>query len=374
MVGPPFYQGSSGGFFDFREAHLEMYNKMAALFPGLTDILLPAAIFIIVLILGYAARRIVLNRLRAWANNTKTQIDDIILDSIRSPFIIWFLMLGLYFALEFSSMPESLTRIINKSLVVLGVFSATLVLANITAKLIKAYSRKIETALPVTSLTQNISRILIFIIGILVILNSLGISITPILATLGVGGLAVALALQDTLSNLFSGFHIVAAKQIKIGDYIKLDSGEEGYVTDINWRSTRIKMLPNNEVLVPNEKLTKVIITNYCLPDKEMAVLVNLGVHYNSDLNKVERATCEVARQIMQAVPGGVPEFEPFIRYGSFADFSVNFTVILRAKEFVDQYLIKHEFIKKLHERYAREGIVIPYPIRAINYEQEGAK
>jgi small-conductance mechanosensitive channel len=125
--------------------------------------------------------------------------------------------------------------------------------------------------------------------------------------------------------------------------------------------------------LVPNEKLTKAIITNYYLPDKELAVLVEAGVHYNSDLSKVEKVTCEVAREVMNEVAGGVPHFEPFIRYHTFADFSINFTVILRAKEFVDQYLIKHEFIKRLHERYNKEGIIIPYPIRAINYEQEKA-
>lgn len=132
-------------------------------------------------------------------------------------------------------------------------------------------------------------------------------------------------------------------------------------------------MLPNNVVLVPNDKLTKVIITNYNLPDKELAVLVNMGVHYNSDLEKVEAITCEVAKEVMKEVKGGVPGFEPFIRYNAFGDSSINFTVIMRAKEFTDQYLIKHEFIKKLHRRYNREGIVLPYPIRAINYDQEKA-
>ena len=157
----------------------------------------------------------------------------------------------------------------------------------------------------------------------------------------------------------FSGFHITVARQIKIGDYIKLDSGEEGYVIDINWRTTKIKMLPNNVALIPNEKLTKAIVTNYYLPDKEMAVLVNLGVHYDSDLKKVEKITCETAREIMKTVPGGVPGFEPFIRYNTFGDSSIGFTVILRAKEFADQYLIKHEFIKRLHERYKKENIII---------------
>lgn len=335
-----------------------------------TEAVIPLAVFLIIVIAGYIIRKIAFLRLAKWAGHTKAQVDDIIIAALKGPFIVWFLMLGIYFALKVTKFPESIIHIIGKSLLVLGIFSVTLVLANIMSQVVRTYSSKVESALPVTSLTQNISRIIILGIGILIIINSLGISITPILATLGVGGIAVALALQDTLSNFFSGFHITVARQIKIGDYIKLDSGEEGYVIDINWRTTKIKMLSNNVVLVPNEKLTKAIVTNYYLPDKEMAVLVNLGVHYNSDLKKVERITCEVAREVMKEVPGGVPEFEPFIRYGAFGDSSISFTVILRAKEFMDQYLIKHEFIKRLHERYKKENIIIPYPIRTIHYEQ----
>jgi small-conductance mechanosensitive channel len=314
---------------------------------------------------------VIFRRLILWSRNTKSQVDDAIIVAIKGPFIIWFLILGIYFALGSSELPQEIISIADKVLLVLGIFSVTLALANISARLIRIYSSKIETALPVTSLTENISRIIIFCVGILVILSGLGISITPMLATLGIGGLAVALALQDTLSNLFSGFHIIMARQIRVGDYIKLDSGEEGYVTDITWRTTKIRMLPNNVILVPNEKLTKVIVTNYYLPDKEMAVLINVGVHYKSDLKKVEKITCEVGKEVMKDVLGGVPGFDPFIRYNTFNSSSIDFTVILRAKEFVDQYLIKHEFVKRLQERYAKEGIVIPFPIRAINYEQE---
>ena len=340
----------------------------------LMQIVLPVAVFLITLITGWILRKIIFIRLARWSAKTETQLDDIIISAIKGPMIIWFLMLGLYLGLEVSILPEKFVNIIHKLLLALGIFSVTFVLANIVSNLIKTYSSKVDTALPVTSLTQNISKIIIFCVGILVILNSFGISITPILAALGVGGLAVALALQDTLSNLFAGFYITVARQVRAGDYVKLESGEEGYVTDITWRTTTIRMLSNNMVLVPNEKLTKSIIVNYHMPDKEIAVLVNLGVHYNSDLKKVEKVTCEVAREIMKEVHGAVPEFEPFIRYNTFGDSSINFSVILRAKEFTDQYLIKHEFIKRLHERYVKEGIVIPYPIRAINYEQEAKK
>lgn len=332
---------------------------------------LPLAVFLATLGAGYLIRRILFRRLLSWTKNTKTRIDDVVIDALRGPFIIWCLMFAIYFALEVSRLPENIVMIAGKILLVLGIVSVTLVLSNISGRLIKVYSGRLEAALPVTSLTQNISRIIIFAIGILIILHSLGISIAPILATLGVGGLAVALALQDTLSNLFAGFHIIATRQIEVGDYIKLDSGEEGYVADINWRTTKIRMLPNNMVLVPNDKLNKSIITNYYLPDKELAVTVEVGVHYNSDLKKVRRVTVEMAKEVMKDVPGGVAGFEPFIRYHTFGDFSVDFTVILRAKEFVDQYLIKDQFIERLHERYAQEGIVIPYPIQAVNYRQE---
>jgi len=336
----------------------------------LKESVIPLTVFVAAVTIGYIIRKIIFLRLAKWAKYTRTQIDDIIIAAIKGPFIVWFMILGLYLALESAKIPENAVDVIGKGLLALGIFSVTLVLANIAGQMIKVYSSRVESTLPVTSLTQNISRIVIFGIGIMIILNGMGISITPILATLGVGGLAVALALQDTLSNLFSGFHIILAKQVKIGDYVKLDTGEEGYVIDINWRTTKIKMLPNNVILIPNEKLTKAIVTNYYLPDKEMAVLVNLGVHYDSDLKKVEKVTCEVGREVMKEVSGGVSGFEPFIRYGSFGDSSIGFTVILRAKEFVDQYLIKHEFIKRLQERYKKEGIVIPYPIRTIHYEQ----
>ena len=161
---------------------------------------------------------------------------------------------------------------------------------------------------------------------------------------------------------------------VKIQSWAHLDSGQEGYVTDIGWRSTKIRALPNHIVLVPNAKLAQAIIANYDMPDREIAVLIQVGVDYASDLEHVERVTCEVGKELMQTVPGGVPNFDPFIRYHNFGEFSVNFTVILRAKEFVDQYLITHEFIKRLLRRYRQEDITIPFPIRTV-YEKsaEGA-
>jgi small-conductance mechanosensitive channel len=120
-------------------------------------------------------------------------------------------------------------------------------------------------------------------------------------------------------------------------------------------------------VIVPNTAMTSAIVINYYDPEQELAILLDVGVSYDSDLEYVEQITIDVAREVMQQVVGGIADFEPFIRYNQFKDFSINFTVILRGQEYVNQYLIKHEFVKRLHRRYQQEGIVIPYPIRTLH-------
>jgi small-conductance mechanosensitive channel len=150
-----------------------------------------------------------------------------------------------------------------------------------------------------------------------------------------------------------------------------LESGQEGYVTHIGWRSTRVRMLSNNILIIPNTKLVSSQITNFHLPEPEVAVLAQVGVSYQSDLEKVEKVTIEVTKEVLQEVEGGVKEFDPFTRYHTFSGFSINFTVILRAKEYVNKYLIIHEFIKRLHRRYQLEGIEIPFPIRTVYMKNE---
>jgi small-conductance mechanosensitive channel len=120
-------------------------------------------------------------------------------------------------------------------------------------------------------------------------------------------------------------------------------------------------------IIVPNTKLASSTLMNYSLLDPEMAVLVNVGVHYSSDLEKVETVTREVARESQRTVPGAVADFEPLVRYHTFADSSVGFTVVLRVREFAASQLVRHDFVKRLHARYREEGIVIPFPIRTLH-------
>jgi small-conductance mechanosensitive channel len=254
----------------------------------------------------------------------------------------------------------------NHALLARAVLAVTLGAARVAADAVRAGARGHSDVSVSATIFVNITRVLVLSIGLLILLASLGVSITPLLTALGVGGLAVALALQDTLTNLFAGVHILASGKVRPGDFIQLDSGQEGYVVDTNWRNTTIRQLPDNLVIVPNATLAAAIMTNYHRPEPETSVTVQVGVAYESDLDHVERVTIDVGRDVMQQVDGGVPLHEPVIRYHTFGDSSINFSVLLRTSEVTRQYLIVHEFIKRLHRRYRIEGIEIPFPIRTI--------
>ncbi|MFH1453540.1 MAG: mechanosensitive ion channel family protein [Armatimonadota bacterium] len=333
--------------------------------------LIPIAFILGGYIAGIIIEKIVLVQLKRLAEHTKWQGDDIIIKSIKGRAVLWLSILGIYLAVDFCPMLPDVAAIFHKTLVVLFILSTTKVTASIIVGLIYLYTRKMEGILPSTTIFSNIIKIIVFVVGALIIMQYLGISITPILTAMGVGGLAVALAMQDTLSNLFSGFYIIMSKKIKPGDYVEIDTVTKGYVVDITWRETTIRALPNNIIIVPNSKLASAVIINYSLPETELSVLIDVGVSYDSDLEKVEKVTIDVAKQTLKEVEGGVASFEPFIRYHTFDDFSINFTVILRAKEFVSRYVLKHEFVKRLHERYNKEGIEIPFPIRTVHMKEK---
>jgi small-conductance mechanosensitive channel len=329
------------------------------------DGILPAVVIILAsLLFGWILHRYVFFRSARFTRKTSTKWDDILIGSLKGIIIVWSTLVGAIVALKTSSLSGEIHFLLLKGIVLVAIFSGILFAVRFARRLIDSHAESM-TGVP-TTILKNILIVVLYIIGFMIMLDYLGISITPILTALGVGGLAVALALQDTLSNMFSGVHILITKKIKPGDYIQTDSGYEGYVVDISWRNTIIRELCNNMIVIPNSKLAASVVRNYDLPDKNLAVLVELSVAYDSDLTRVETVTKETAKNLMQEVAGGIPEFDPFIRYHTFGQSGIGFTIILRAKEFVDQYLLKHEFIKHLHVAYQREKIEIPFPIRTL--------
>lgn len=316
---------------------------------------------------GFFLFRVLYYYFDKWAKKTSTQFDDILVASSRYHIILWSFLIGAYVASRIAPLEPKTAVLVGHIIASLLLLSVTFLVANAASLFVKNYGHKTNFSLPLTSLTETLVRLIVIIVGILILLANLGISITPLLTALGVGSLAVALALQDTLSNLFAGFNILAAKQILPGNYIHLEGGQEGFVLDIGWRTARIQDLSNNIVIVPNVKLATTIVTNYNLPRKETSATVKLFVSYDSDLDRVEKITIDVARETLRDSSAGVPEFEPFIRYNAFGDSAIELTVIMQVKEFTDKFLLTHEFIKRIHRRYRQEGIEIPFPQRVIH-------
>ncbi|MFJ9038992.1 mechanosensitive ion channel family protein [Streptomyces sp. NPDC102406] len=317
--------------------------------------------------------RLLLRWLGERASRTRWGGDDVLVDALRT-LVPWAAVAaGAAIAAEALPLTARTGRTVNMTLTAFVIVAATLTAARVVTGLVRSVAQSRAAVAGSATIFVNITRVVVLAMGFLVVLQTLGISIAPLLTALGVGGLAVALALQDTLANLFAGVHILASKTVQPGDYIRLSSGEEGYVVDINWRNTVVRQLSNNLVIIPNTQLSGTNMTNFSRPEQEMTLTVQAGVGYDSDLEHVERVTVEVVTEIMKDVEGAVPDHEPLVRFHTFGDSRISFNVILGVGEFSDQYRIKHEFIKRLHLRFREEGIRIPAPTRTVALAQGSA-
>jgi small-conductance mechanosensitive channel len=289
--------------------------------------------------------------------------------SLRGMIVLISVIVGIYVGLINSPLPVNTLQYASKLHRVIIILIATIVIGRVLKGMLRVYTHREEGIKRSLSLFNTIISLLVYSVGGLVILDSLGISITPIITALGVGGLAVALALQDTLSNLFAGIHITVAHILKPGDYILLSSGEEGTVSDITWRCTTLLTQSNNVVVIPNSKLASTIVTNFSLPQKSLDISVPINISYNCDLDKVEKVTLEVVHNVMQEM--GVHLSEPTFRVREMTDFAIKCTVAITVHEFTRQYVMRHNILKGLHKRYKQEGIEIPYPTRNVLLKKE---
>src|SRR5579875_1252220 len=327
----------------------------------------PLSVFLAVVGVGYLCRRLLLKALASWSAKTGSRAGHILTEALRGPMVIWIFILAVHLSIQSSELPAHFTQWTVEPLRVLFVLSLTLMCMRFAGDLVRYSSAQIPGAVPVTTLTQTLAQLFVLIVGVLIILNQLNISITPILTALGVGGLAVALALQDTLANLFSGFYVTVAGQVRLGDYIKMDTGPEGYVSDITWRSTTIRTLGNNLIIVPNSKLAQAIVTNYHLPDKRMPVSLQVNVSYEADPARVKQALLEIAAEVAREVPGMLSDPAPSVSWDpgmaeSWVGVSLNYSVA----EFASQFNVRNELRKRIFERFQREGIPVPYPARSV--------
>jgi small-conductance mechanosensitive channel len=337
------------------------------------QLIVPLCVLALTLTAGYAAKRLMVRLLRPWAARGKGPTAQIVINALKGPFMIWVLILGTHLAMQSSDLPPRATLWIGRILLALWILSLTIISSRLAGDLIRFHGSGIPGALPVTTLTQTLAQLAVVIFGLLVLLNLWGVSITPILTALGVGGLAVALALQDTLSNLFAGFYVAVAGQVRLGDYIRLNTGEEGYVTDIGWRCTTIRALANNMIIIPNSKLGQAIVTNFYLPEKRLGVSIQIGVAYDCDPDQVERVLLEEAQTAAREIPGMLAEPAPGVSFDpGFGDWSLGFTLGYSVQEFADQFRVRAELRKRILKRLRQEKIDMPFPTRTIYMRGQG--
>lgn len=335
-----------------------------------TQLIVPLVLLAVTVAAGLIVRSLLFRAVRAWAAGTEGNLGDIIIESL--PIVLWSLILGLHLATQNSEIPRVYLRYIPKTLAVLWIVSLTVATSRLAGRVVGFYGGRVTGAQSATSITRRLAQLAVVAFGLAWLLHLFDLNLTPILTTLGVGGLAVALALQDTLSNLFAGFYVSISGLVHIGDYIKLNTGEEGFITDINWRCTMMRGTSNNLVIVPNNKLGQAIYTNYNLPDRRIGMAVSIHVGYDSNVDRVQEILLQEVTAAIPEVKSLVADPAPYVLFNpgpgeSALVFQVNFTV----DDFGQQGAVQSELRKRIFKRLKAEGITMPYPTRRILLEQK---
>lgn len=308
--------------------------------------------------------------LRRTGNNPRWWVATLIAESIAGMPLAWGVLLGGGLALPALAIPLRYDRIVSQVLTVLAIGTVTVVAARLASRFTSSWVSRAETPIPSGTIFVNLARLTVVIVGVLVGLASLGVSIAPLLTAAGVGGLAIALALQDTLGNLFAGLQVLLSKQIRPGDFIRLETGEEGHVFDVTWRNTTIKLLSNDLVIVPNSVIGRSRVTNFTSMDEQHTIVVPFQVPYSADLARIEALVLDAAREVLAADPEGVPEHAPECMFKAFGDSAIQAQATMRARAYGARPRLTDAFVRALHARFREAGIEFAMPVRDVRVER----
>lgn len=296
------------------------------------------------------------------AKKTKTDIDDQIIESFRGPIFYTIVFSGIYFSVRiilFGEVAKELTLpFFQTFLIIIWVIFFTRI-----TKIVLAYFVTVHRVHFITVQTLplflNASIVLVWIITAYFIFSVWHIDMTAWLASAGVAGIAIGLAAKDTIANLISGVFILTDAPFQIGDFIVLDSGERGHVTDIGMRTTRIKTMDDTEITVPNAVIGNATLTNESggISGKKFRVKVPFGVAYGVDIDYVEKIVLDIAR----AHDAIMHEPEPRVRFRLFGASSLDFDLLCWIEESSKRGLAVHEINKAIYKAFTHNGIEIPY-------------
>ncbi len=340
-----------------------------------TETAVATAIAVGVVLAAFLVTAVTTRVVHTLTQSTEIDLDDRLGAAVRRPFILIVAIWGAVVAVQTLSYVEDGQDWIATVGVVLSVLIVTVVVRRVLVILVEwqasrpglMQSRLHPGSVPL--IRRGLS-ILVFAVGFLIILDALGLAISPLLAGLGIGGIAVALALQPLLANVFASSYMLSDSSIRIGDWVEVDGGPTGVVDDIGWRATRIRSFDNNVVIIPNSMLADSKVTNFSLTSLEADARVMLGVAYEEDLHRVEEVCRDVLTTLRDEWESSVKDQDPVVSFISFGDSNIDVLLKLRTLTWSDSFGLRHEMIKRIHARFNTEGISINYPARRLLLQQ----
>ena len=339
------------------------------------DLVVSAGIFLVAVLVALLFSRVIFRLLLRLARVSSGDLDDQIITAARGPVVVYIVLLGLYLALTVPlSLPPTVQDVVDKVAAVIAVVNGAILINAVGSATLRWLQDVMQStgAASTSSWALPMARrgmlIVVFVMAGMLSLDVLGINISPLIAGLGIGGLAVALAIQPTLSNLFAGTYVITEGVVSRGDYIEMEGGVSGYVVDVNWRSTRLRTWTNNLVIIPNSRFAETIITNYSKPDEHVNVYLTCGVAYESDLQLVEAVSQGVMNLVLTEHPGAVRTYGSYFGYDTFGESNIDFWLFMQAQDRLSSFEVRSELVKQLHARLNAEGIKINYPVRTLQF------
>ena len=333
----------------------------------ITDWLIAAAIVLATVVIAKLIYWVLRNIIKKLTLKTKTTLDDILLESLQQPIVFGMVVFGIWFALNNLNFPGWIDDIINKSYFFLVIINITWIIARVVSAMIEEYLVPVvdksesdldDQLLPVVRKTL---KILIWSIGVIIALNNIGFNVGAVLAGMGIGGLALAMAAKDTVSNLFGGIMIFTDKPFIIRDRVQIE-GFDGIVEEIGIRSTRLRTLAGRIVTIPNAKFTDGIVENVS-SEPTRKVVLNLGLTYDTPHEKME-----LAMKILQDINDSNPHVRenPIISFNAFGDFSLGILFIYYILAGENILGVQSEMNLEILKQFNANGLEFAFPTQTI--------
>jgi small-conductance mechanosensitive channel len=339
-----------------------------------------ASVFALLLVISGIVNVVLRLIIRRWTNRSPNALGLGLIITFRGPIVLFIALAGLFTGLlvltELSgpryAIVSAWAEWFRKAWLVIIIAELTFLTYHLLDVLISWYINNIAARTQSQMddrLLPPLRRILplaTYSVGTLFALSALGIPISPIWAALGIGGIAVALAVQPTLANFFAGTYVVTEGELNIGNYIELENGPAGYVVEVGWRSTKVRTMFGNLVIIPNSRMAESIVTNYNSPTPDMSIIVYCGVSYDSDLDHVQEVVMAACDKLVAESPHAIHSVAPWFGFERFDDSNIAFWVFIQAADRLASFALTSDLVKTIHRSLREAGVEINYPMRKL--------